>query len=61
MTAQVRVIVWSQVFVPLLEPLPEGAHTIVAVIPLTVPVNVGDAIGAFESICVCIALVTQSV
>lgn len=48
-TAQVRVIVWSQVFVPLLEPLPEGAHTIAAVIPHTVPVKVGLAMSALSA------------
>lgn len=30
-------------------PLPEGAHTIAAVIPHTVPVKVGEAIGALSA------------
>lgn len=40
--------VWSPVFVPVDVPEPEGAPTIVAVIPDTVPVNVGLARLAFK-------------
>lgn len=38
-----EMVVWSPVFVPLLVPLPEGAPTMLAVIPETVPVKVGEA------------------
>ena len=41
-----EIVVWSPVFVPDDVPEPDGAPTIAAVIPETVPVNVGEAIGA---------------
>jgi len=48
MTSPRLVGVWSPVLVPVDVPDPVGAPTIAALIPLTVPVNVGDANGAFR-------------
>ena len=41
-----EIVVWSPVLVPLEVPEPEGAPTMAAVIPETVPVKVGEASGA---------------
>ena len=51
-------IVWSPVLEPVEVPLPEGAQTMVAVIPPTVPVNVGEAILAFRFRAVVVAVET---
>ena len=48
----------SPVFVPVLVPLPAGAPTIAAVMPPTLPVNVGAARLAFRLSAVCCAVDT---